>query len=286
MMSRSMPDMTGKTVLVTGASSGIGKMTAIRLAEAGARVLAHGRSAERTAAVARRAGAEPLVADFASLDQVQALAGQVKARSDRLDVVVHNAGALVARRTITGDGHELTFQTNHLAPFLLQWLLHDLIVGTPGSRVVVVSSRANRYGQVDVDDLDFSRRWYQSFRAYAASKLENILFVRELSRRLRDTDTASMAVHPGDVASNFASGSFFPGIIYRLPFRRLYLVSEAEGAEPLIHLAALPDPLSVDGLYFDRLKPRGKTSPQANDARLAGALWDRSEQMLKPWLKP
>lgn len=279
-----IPDMTGKTVLVTGASSGIGRVAALRLASAGARVLVHGRSPERTAAVAGLIGAEPLVADFASLNQVRLLAERVRALTGTIDVMLHNAGAIVGRRVITEDGHELTFQANHLAPFLLQRLLEPVIVATPGSRVVVVASKANRYGHVDLEDLEYARRRYRPMRAYAASKLENVLFVRELSLRLKGTGTASMAVHPGDVATAFGAGTLFPGVFYRLAIKRLYLIAAEEGAQPLIRLATMPDPCSADGLYYDRMRPRGKASPQADDPRLARGLWERSEEMVSHWL--
>lgn len=279
-----LPDMTGRTVLVTGASSGIGREAARRLAAAGAIVLVHGRSPERTAAVAGEIGSEPLVADFARLDEVRAFADKVIARTDRLDVMLHNAGALVGRRTVTPDGHELTFQANHLAPFLLQHLLEPLIVATPGSRIVVVASRANRRGHLDLDDLDRRRGRYHAFAAYAASKLENILFVRELSRRLANTGTSSIAVHPGDVATAFATGSLFPGVFYKLPIKGLYLIGAEEGAAPLLALAGMPDPRPADGLYYDRFKPRGKTARQADDPESARGLWERSEAMVRGWL--
>jgi NAD(P)-dependent dehydrogenase (short-subunit alcohol dehydrogenase family) len=278
-----LPNMTGKTVLVTGASSGIGRAVARRLAAAGATVLVHGRSAERTAEVARETDTEPLVADFGRLDEVRALAEKILARIDSLDVVLHNAGALVVKRTITPDGHELTFQANHLAPFLLQRSLEPLLARTPGSRVVVTSSEASRRGHVDLDDLDHRRGRYHAFAAYAASKLENILFVRELSRRLSGTGVTSVAVHPGNVATAFGSGSFMPGFFYKIPIKRFYLISPEDGAEPLLMLATMPDPESADGLYYDRFTCRGKTSPQADDASLAQGLWERSEAMVRDW---
>ena len=276
--------MRGKTVLVTGASSGIGRVAARRLAAAGATVLVHGRSPERTAEVAREVGTEPLVADFARLDEVRALAEKILARTGSLDVVFHNAGALVAERSDTPDGHELTFQGNHLAPFLLQRLLEPLVVRTPGSRIVVTSSDANRRGHVDLDDLDHRRGRYHGFSVYSTSKLENILFVRELARRLSGTGTTSVAVHPGRVATAFGGGSFMPGFFYRIPIKSLYLIAPEEGAAPLLMLAAMPDPGPADGLYYDRFKPRGKTSAQADDIDLAQGLWERSEAMVKDWL--
>jgi NAD(P)-dependent dehydrogenase (short-subunit alcohol dehydrogenase family) len=280
-----LPDMSGKTILITGASSGIGRIAARRLAAAGATVLVHGRSPERTAVVAQEVATEPLLADFARLDEVRALAEKVLAATGRLDVMLHNAGAVIGRRTVTPDGHELTFQGNHLAPFLLQRLLEPLIVGTPGSRVIVVASKANRRGHVDLDDLDHATGRYRGLAVYSTSKLENILFVRELRRRLAGTGTASIAVHPGDVATAFGRDSRFPGVFYRLPIKRLYLISPEEGAGPLLNLAAMADPRAADGAYYDRFTPRGKTAPQADDPELARGLWERSEEMVRGWLR-
>jgi NAD(P)-dependent dehydrogenase (short-subunit alcohol dehydrogenase family) len=278
-------DLAGKTILVTGASSGIGRAAALRLAAAGATVLVHGRSPERTAEVARAVGTEPLVADFGRLDDVRTLAEKVRQMTDRVDVLMHNAGALVPKRTTTQDGHELTFQGNHLAPFLLQRLLNDLVVGTPGSRVIVTSSGANRSGKVNVEDLD--REWvrYRPFPTYATSKLENILFVRELSRRLSGTTAVAIAVHPGSVATAFGMGSLMPGVFYRMPGKRAYLLNPESGAAPLVWLATTADADKINGTYCSRFKARGKTSPQADDGELARELWDRSEEMIQRWLE-
>jgi NAD(P)-dependent dehydrogenase (short-subunit alcohol dehydrogenase family) len=279
-----LPDLSGKTILVTGASSGIGRVAARRLAAAGATVLVHGRSPDRTAAVAEEVGTEALVADFSRLAEVRGLAEEVLTRAERLDVVLYNAGALVPRYATTPDGHELTFQANHLATFLLQRLLQPLIVATPGSRIVVTASKANRRGNVNLDDLDHRRERYRGFAAYATSKLENILFVRELSRQLVGSGTISVAVHPGDVATAFGAGSIFPGFFYRIPLKKLYLIDDQEGAAPLLHLATMPDAGEADGLYYDRFQPRGKTARQADDRELAHGLWERSEAMIGSWL--
>ena len=279
-----VPDLSGKVILITGASSGIGRAAALRLAAAGATVLAHGRSRERTTEVAQAVGSKPLVADFARLEEVSALATAVRRETDRLDVVMHNAGALVPQRTITVDGHELTFQGNHLAAFLLQLLLNDLIVGTPGSRVIVTSSAANRSARVNLEDLDHEWARYRPFAVYATTKLENVLFVRELSRNLVGTSTVAMAVHPGSVATAFGGGSFYPGFFYRMPGHRAYLIAPEAGAAPLVWLASVPSVKTANGVYFDRFKPHGKTSPQADDADLAWELWRRSVVMVDQWL--
>lgn len=282
--SSELPDLTGKTVLITGASSGIGAVAARRLSEVGARVLVQGRSVQRTAEIAEAVGAEPMIADFARLDEVRSLAEHVLRTNDRLDVVLHNAGALVPRPTRTVDGHELTFQANHLAPFLLQLLLTDLIAGTPGARVVVTGSGANQLGKVNLDDLDRERRRCRPFLTYSTSKLENILFVLELAWRLSGRGVTAVSFNPGAVATNFGAGSTFPGVFYRTGMSKYYLLSETEGAAPLIWLATRADVARTNGVYFDRFKPNGRTSRQARDAGLARELWLRSEEMVRPWL--
>lgn len=278
-----VPDLTGKVILVTGASSGIGRAAALRLSQAGARVLVQGRSRERTAEVAKIVGAEPFVADFASLKTVKSLAHQVRQSTDRLDVVLHNAGALVPKRTLTADGHELAFQGNYLASFLLQNLLQDLVAKTPGARVIVTSSGANLVGRVRLDSLDYQNRRYAPFGAYAASKLENILFVREMARRFHGTGASAIAVHPGTVASSFPN-SFLPGLLQAVPSRIKLLLSVEQGAAPLVWLATKQLVDADNGRYYSRFRPDGRQSHQAFDADLARKLWIRSEEMVKPWL--
>ncbi|GLZ15341.1 hypothetical protein Acsp04_55760 [Actinomadura sp. NBRC 104425] len=162
-LSDTQHDMTGKTVVITGASSGIGAAAARRLAAQGANVLPGGRSPERTAAIAAEIGAEPLIADFADLTQVRRLAGELLDRCERIDVLANNAGGLVSQRQDTRDGHELTFQANHLAPFLLTMLLLPRLReggrATP-ARVVTTSSLGNRFGRLKLDDLEWRRRRY------------------------------------------------------------------------------------------------------------------------------
>lgn len=273
-----VPDLTDRTIVITGASAGIGAAAAARLAAAGARVLTVGRDPEKTKAVARGIGAEPLVADFARLDDVRRLADDILARTSSIDVLANNAGGLFSGHQWTTDGHELTFQVNHLAPFLLTNLLRESLVGTAGSRVVTTSSAANLLGRVALDDLDWRRRRHTSFGAYTTSKLENILFTRELPRRWGGGVSAS-AFHPGAVASQFGGGSLVAGLFYRTPLRAVLAISPEAGAAPLVHLASRPDPQAVDGAYLDRFSP-GRASRQADDPFLASGLWDRSAAMV------
>jgi len=273
--------MEGKTVVITGASAGIGAIAASALAQRGATVVPVGRSPEKTAAVAEAIGVEPLVADFAELDQVRRLAAQLLERCPRIDVLANNAGGVFPRREVTPDGHELTIQVNHLAAFLLTALLRERLETTGAARVINTASVANRFGRIDVCDLDYERRRWGSFRAYAASKLANVLFTRELARRLARTDVTSVCFHPGTVASEFGRDSWTVGLPYRVPaLRRLLLVSPERGSEPLVDLAARGDIADFHGVYFDRRKPHGAVSPQADEPERGRELWQRSAAML------
>ncbi|SDQ15347.1 SDR family NAD(P)-dependent oxidoreductase [Quadrisphaera sp. DSM 44207] len=274
-----LPRLSGRTAVVTGASAGIGAAAARRLAAAGADVVPVGRSPERTAAIARELGVEPLVADFARLDDVRRLADRLLQRCARIDVLANNAGGLFPRREATADGHEKTLQVNHLAPFLLTALLRERLEATPGARVITTSSAGNLAGRIDVDDLDGARRRYSSFRAYGTSKLLNIVFTRELSRRLAGTGVSATAFHPGPVATDFGRDSRAAGLVYRTPLRRLLLVPAEAGAAPLLSLATRPDPQEVDGAYLERFRP-GRAHRQADDADLARAVWERSARMV------
>ncbi len=272
-------DLTGLTMVITGASSGIGAAAARRLASLGAIVVPVGRSPEKTAAVAAELGVEPLIADFSRLDDVRVLAAQLLERCPHIDVLAHNAGGTFPRRVITVDGHETTFQVNHLAPFLLTTLLAERLA-TPGCRVITTSSAANRLGHVRLGDLDNRRFPYVGMAAYCTAKLENILFTTELSRRLKPTGGTATCFHPGTVATSFAHSSPVVGLIYRTQLRKVLLVPVEQGAEPLVHLASRPDPEAVDGRYVDRFRPDGATSRQARDPVLARKLWDRSVELL------
>lgn len=273
-----LPDLSGRTIVITGASAGLGAVAARRLAAAGARVLPVGRDPQKTAAVAREVGAEPLVADFARLDDVRGLAERILAGTDRLDVLANNAGGVFKGRQLTVDGHETTFQVNHLAGFLLTTLLHERLAATPGSRVVTTSSAGNLGGRVVLDDLDHERRRHTSFGAYSTSKLLNVLFTRELARRWAGQVHAS-CFHPGAVASEFGRDSLIAGLLYRTPLNRLFAITPEAGAAPLVALATRPDPEAVDGAYLDRFT-LGRTARQADDPELARGLWERSAAMV------
>jgi len=274
----------GRRVLVTGATAGIGEQTALELARRGARVVLVGRDAARGAAtqarIASEAGAETdlLLADLAEMASVRRLAEQVRARYDRLDVLVNNAGLFLQRRQVTGEGLERTFATNHLSMFLLTALLRDLLVASAPARVVNVSSDAHRRGRIDLDDLQSQRR-YRGFAVYAASKLMNVLFTNELARRLDGTGVTANSLHPGFVRSNFGRNN---GPVVGLAIGALGLVGRAitveQGARTSVYAAADPSLEGVTGVYLDRERPV-RPAEAALDQDLARRLWDASEHL-------
>ena len=274
--------MAQQTILITGASDGIGAASARTLAAKGHRVLIVGRSAAKTAAVAKETGAEPFVADFARLDDVRALAEQVKAGLDgHLDVLANNAGGIFGDRTLTDDGHEYTFQVNHLAPFLLTHLLLDELRAS-GSTVINTSSVASRlFGQLDIDDLGNLRN-YSPAKAYGDAKLANILFTRGLHARFHDQGINTMAFHPGNVATNFAADTTnLMRLLYHTPLRRLLLISAEKGGSNLTWaIEGQPGLDWQSGAYYDERKLATRVNPQINDATLVGQLWDRSAQLV------
>jgi NAD(P)-dependent dehydrogenase (short-subunit alcohol dehydrogenase family) len=271
-----------KTVLITGASDGIGAASARTLAAQGNRVLLVGRSATKTAAVARETGAEPFVADFARLDNVRALAEQVKSGLDgHLDVLANNAGGIFGDRTLTTDGFEYTFQVNHLAPFLLTHLLFEELRAAGGT-VVNTSSIASRlFGHLDIDDLGNERN-YSPAKAYGDAKLANILFTRGLHARHHDQGVSTMAFHPGNVATNFAADTTnLMRLLYHTPLRRLALISaEAGGANLTWAIEGRPGLDWQSGQYYDQRKLATKVNPQVDDVTLVNQLWTRSAQMV------
>lgn len=275
-------DMTGKVVVITGASSGIGAQTARQLAARGATVVPVGRSIRRSNELAHSIGVKPLIADFASLIEVRQLASQILADHERIDVLLNNAGGLFTPRSTTVDGHETTLQVNHLAPFLLTNLLRDRLIASAATtpvRVINTASVANLFGRIRLDDLDWEQRRWSAFRAYSTTKLMNIVFTRELARRWAGTNVATASFHPGAVATNFASSTWLAGLVYRSPLKNLVLISAAQGAAPLVWLASDAISATLDGAYYHQLRRNGLVSPQANDAELAAALWDRSTQL-------
>lgn len=273
------PSREPRTIVITGASDGIGAAAARRLHAHGHNVVVVGRSPEKTAAVARPLGARHFSADFARFDDVHRLAGQLREALPRIDVLVNNAGGIFDRLELTPDGHEQTWQVNHLAPFLLTRLLLDELVEARAA-VINTSSLAARIGRVHPEHLDGYRRW-SPHTAYADTKLANILFARGLVRRHGASGLAAAAFHPGGVATNFASGtSTALRLLYRTRAGRRLMITPERGADTLVWLAeGTPGTDWRPGGYYERRKP-ARTNPRANDDALADALWARSAELV------
>ena len=271
--------VSSKTIVITGASDGIGAAAARALSADGHRVVVVGRDPGRTNAVADELGAERHVADYERLDDVRALAAALAAAHPHIDVLANNAGRISGARRLTADGHEVTFQVNHLAPFLLTNLLMDTLLASSAA-VITTSSMASRNARLDLDDLDMAAA-YTSFGAYGASKLANILFTRELHRRFHGRGLSSAAFHPGVVATSFGVKDG-PSItrLYGTALARAVFSSPQRGASRLVHLAeGTPGVDWPSGQYWVRGQ-LGRTSPQADDAEAARRLWDISATMV------
>ena len=276
--------MTGRTVLVTGATTGIGRATAVGLATMGAHVAITGRDRGRTEDAAgeiRAAGGgqvDVFVADLSSQAQVRRLAGEVLGRLSRIDVLVNNVGGYWNTRHVTADGLERTFALNHLAPFLLTGLLLDRLTRSAPARVVTVASAAQAMGRIDFDDLQ-GERSYSGSRAYDQSKLANVLFSYELARRLRGSGVTANALHPGMVSTSF--GAEDPGRVQRLlvPVLRPFMKSPARGAVTSIHVASAPDVALVSGRYFAGSRPK-RSSARSYDEDVAARLWAVSADLV------
>lgn len=274
--------LEGKRSIVTGGTSGVGLVTARRLAELGAEVVVVGRDAERGAAAlalmrerAESPHVEFLKADLSDQDQVRELAEIILARYGRVDVLVNNAGAMFGRRLTSAQGLEMTFALNHLGYFLLTLLLLPALHAAAPARIVNVASEAHRWGRLDFDDLQAERRPYRPLRAYARSKLANILFTRELARRLDPNAITVNALHPGFVATELGfKHGFVPAAIWKLS-AALFAVSPEKGADTPVYLASGPEAAGCHGEYFVNGRP-ARSAAAARDPEAAARLWRES----------
>jgi NAD(P)-dependent dehydrogenase (short-subunit alcohol dehydrogenase family) len=276
-------DMRGKVCLVTGATSGIGAVTARELARRGARVVLVGRNPDKSAAAVcqireqtANTEVESLLANLSSRQQVRDLARGFLERHRRLDVLVNNAGGIWLDRLQTEDGLEMTFAVNHLAYFLLTLLLLDVLKSSAPARVVNVSSRAHRGATIPFDDLQGARR-YSGWRAYKQSKLANLLFTYELARRLEGTGVTANALHPGVVDTGFAGNNGWRGRLWQ-SVARWFAISPEEGARTVVYLAASPQVAGVSGRYFVKEREVA-SSAESYDENAAKRLWQVSEEL-------
>ncbi|MEQ8248915.1 MAG: SDR family oxidoreductase [Alphaproteobacteria bacterium] len=278
--------MKNKTVLVTGATDGIGKETALRIAAQGARVLIVGRNAEKGAAavadIVRQTGnatVEFLQADLSVQAHIRSLAAEVKARTERLDVLVNNAGAILFRREESADGIEMTFALNHLNYFLLTHELTDVLTASGTARVVNVASIAHRRAVLDFDDLEL-KRGFGAWKAYARSKLANVMFTYGLARRLEGTGVTVNCLHPGFVRSQFGrNNGFFARTGVALAMRFGNAISIAQGAETSVYLASSPEVEGQTALYFDACRAV-RSNEISYDRAAQDRLWDMSKEMV------
>lgn len=276
-------DLEGKSVLITGGTSGIGLVTARELARRGAGVIVVGRDQSRgEAAVAtiqrapRDANATFLAADLSSQQQVRALAATVGRHIERLDILINNAGGMFGQRAFSADGIEMTFALNHLAYFLLSHELLGLLERAGSARIVNVASEAHRGVRLDFDNLEGQRN-HSGWRAYKCSKLANLLFTQELSRRLRGTGVTVNALHPGFVATDIGvRQGMLPGWLWK--GLTLFAIEPEEGAKTSVYVACAPELASTSGEYFVKSRP-ARPSAAALEREAAERLWAVSERL-------
>ena len=282
-----VPDMTGKTVVITGGNSGIGLETAVALARAGARTVITARDRARGEAAVADIGArsgrgavELAVFDLGSLASVRQGAQDLLERCERIDVLVNNAGLVLSDRRLSADGLEATFAINHLGPFLLTELLLDRIRSSAPARIVNVASTAHKGArQLDFDDLQATRA-YRGMQVYSRSKLANIYFTTELARRLEGTGVTVNCLHPGTVATGYGRDGDSSGVLaFGLKLIKPFILDAERGARTSVYLASSPEVAGVTGTYFVKCRPR-TPSRAARDDAAARRLWDVSEQLV------
>jgi retinol dehydrogenase 12 len=276
--------MKGRVCLITGATNGIGLETARALAKMGAKVVVVGRNPTKTQTVVaelkQSTGSDhidSILGDLSLMAQVRRVADEFKARYDRLDVLVNNAGAVFMKKEITAEGYEMTFALNHLNYFLLTNLLLDILIDSAPARIVNVASEAHRVGSIRFDNLQGEKR-YRGFEVYGQSKLMNILFTKELARRLEGTGVTANALHPGFVGSGFFHNN--SGIIsIALKLIRPFILTSEKGAHSSVYLASSPEVATVSGKYFNEKAQMVEPAAPASNTENQRRLWEISEQI-------
>ena len=284
-----IPDQSGKIIVITGSSSGIGFEAARVLTNKGAKVIiavrdpVKGNTAlDKIKAQIENADVEYMNIDLADLDSVNAFVKEYKEKFDKLDILINNAGVMIPPYSKTKNGFELQMGTNHMGHFALTLQLLDLIKNTPHSRIVNVSSNAHKYGNIDFDDLNWEKRKYKAWRAYGDSKIANLYFTSELRNRLKDTDVRVTAAHPGWTATDLQRHSGFVDYM-----NRFFAMQAEQGALP--SLRAATDENAQSGDYFGPdgfMQMKGypvKVEPNdlAKDSAKAKKLWEVSEELTK-----
>jgi NAD(P)-dependent dehydrogenase (short-subunit alcohol dehydrogenase family) len=280
-----MMTMQGKICLITGGTNGIGKSTAQELARRGATIVIVGRNAQKTSQVVEEIrsatgnqNVNSLLADLSSQQEVRCLANDFKSNYPQLHVLLNNAGGTFTTRQLSVDGIEMTLALNHLAYFLLTNLLLDTLKASAPARIINVSSNAHSGGKIDFDNMQ-GERSYSSFGPYGNSKLANILFTTELTRRLEGTGVTVNALHPGFTNTGFGKNN--SGLLMKIIGVVVPLIARSpeEGAKTSIYLASSPEVQSITGKYFVDCKVT-QPAPQAADSAVAKKLWDVSAELV------
>src|SRR5271165_459566 len=275
--------MNGKTVVATGATSGIGEAAVLALAGLGARIVFVARDERRAEATLNRLEARAPrlrhavhLADLSSMAETRRVGQAIAKGEPRVDVLINNAGAVFTERRVTAEGLELTFALNHMAYFVLTEALRERLVASAPARIVSTSSLAHQGASLDFSDLQCARG-FNGWKAYGRSKLANILFTRELARRLAGTGVTANCLHPGVVATRFGdSASGLTGML--MPLARLFFISPEKGADTIVHLASSPEIEKTSGEYFVK-REIIEPSPAARDDAAAKRLWEASEKL-------
>jgi len=277
--------MTEKTVIITGANSGIGKETALAVAKMGWKVVMVCRNPAKGEAARQEIiqysgnqNIDILIADLSSLESIKHLSEELTSRYDHIDVLINNAGSTFVSKQLNKDGHEMTFAVNYLAVYALTILTLPLLKAAPNARIVIVSSALEAMGNIVWDDIDFERRSYNLLAAYSQSKLMAIIFTKELAKRLEGTNVTVNALHPGGVATNLgiSDNNLFYNLFWK--FAGLFMTSPAKGAETSIYLATSPDVAGISGKYWSSKKLR-KNNPKADEAGVGERLWELSKKI-------
>jgi NAD(P)-dependent dehydrogenase (short-subunit alcohol dehydrogenase family) len=277
-------------MIVTGATNGIGLVTAHELARTGATVVLVGRDHKRIESAFAQIRAElpdskldSFVADLSRISEIQLLAQHINQNFQRVDVLINNAGAFFPSRQLSADGIEMTFALNHMAPFVLTNLLLNLMRASAPTRIINVSSAAHQGAVMDFDDFQFANR-YSGWKAYAQSKLANLLFTYELADRLQDADITVNALHPGFVKTGFAHGNPSLFTTFFGALQKYFAVSPEHGAQTSIHLATSPAVNNITGRYFVNKQPVA-SSRVSYDYTARRKLWDLSSKLMNDHLR-